>query len=98
MRTALALLDFIRSAGWERFGVCSAPPCLAVYVDWSKNRSRKYCSQLCADRMNQAAYRRRQRWSDIPTPLLVAIAGRRRALQAIPSSLESLPSAASGSR
>jgi predicted RNA-binding Zn ribbon-like protein len=98
MRTGLALLDVIRSDGWERFGLCAASPCVAVYVDLSKNRSRKYCSQLCADRMNQAAYRRRQRWSGIPTPLLVAIAGRRRALEAIPSSLEDHRSAASGSR
>jgi predicted RNA-binding Zn ribbon-like protein len=98
MRTGLALLDLIRSDGWERFGLCSAAPCVAVYVDLSKNRSRKYCSQLCADRMNQAAYRRRQRRPAIPTPVLVAIAGRRRALEAIPSSLDDLRSAASGSR
>jgi predicted RNA-binding Zn ribbon-like protein len=98
MRTGLALLDVIRSDGWVRFGLCAASPCVGVYVDVSKNRSRKYCSQLCADRMNQAAYRRRRKRPDIPTPLLVAIAGRRQALQAIQSSLEDLPSAASGSR
>jgi predicted RNA-binding Zn ribbon-like protein len=97
MKTGLALLDVIRSDGWERFGLCAAAPCVAVYVDLSKNRSRKYCSQLCADRMNQAAYRRRRRSPAIPTPVLVAIAGRRRALEAIPSSLEDLRPAASGS-
>jgi predicted RNA-binding Zn ribbon-like protein len=98
MKAGLALLDFIRNVGWDRLGLCSAPPCLGVYVDLSKNRSRKYCSTLCADRMNQAAYRRRQKWTDIPTPILVALAGRRRALEAMPSSLEDYPSAASGSR
>lgn len=98
MKAGLALLDFIRNVGWERLGLCSAPPCLGVYVDLSKNRSRKYCSTLCADRMNQAAYRRRQKWTEIPTPLLVALAGRRRALEAIPSSPEDYRSAASGSR
>jgi predicted RNA-binding Zn ribbon-like protein len=97
MKAGVALLDFIRTHGWERFGLCSAAPCVAVYVDLSKNRSRKYCSQLCADRMNQAAYRRRRRSPAIPTPVLVAIAGRRRALEAIPSSLEDLRPAASGS-
>jgi predicted RNA-binding Zn ribbon-like protein len=98
MRTGLALLDVIRNDGWERFGLCAASPCVAVYVDLSKNRSRKYCSQLCADRMNQAAYRRRQRVPAIPTPLLVAIAGRRRALELIPSSWEDSDAVASGSR
>jgi predicted RNA-binding Zn ribbon-like protein len=98
MRSGLALLDVIRNEGWERLGLCSAPPCVGVYVDLSKNRSRKYCSHFCADRVNQAAYRRRQRRPAIPTPLLIAIAGRRRALQAIPSPLEGLRSAASGSR
>jgi predicted RNA-binding Zn ribbon-like protein len=96
MKAGLALLDVIRTMGWERLGLCSAPPCLSVYVDLSKNRSRKYCSQNCADRMNQAAYRRRQRWSEISTPVLVAIAGRRRALEVIPGSLDE--AAASGSR
>jgi predicted RNA-binding Zn ribbon-like protein len=97
-RTGLALLDVIRTDGWERFGLCAASPCIAVYVDLSKNRSRKYCSQLCADRMNQAAYRERRKSPAIPTPLLVAIAGRRRGLEAIPASLEDYESAASGSR
>ena len=88
MRTGLALLDVIRTRGWERLGLCAATPCIAVYVDLSKNRSRKYCSQLCADRMNQAAYRRRHRLPEaLPTPLLIAVAARRRALESLPTSL-----------
>ena len=87
MRTGLGLLDVIRNEGSERLGLCSAAPCIGVFVDLSKNRSRKYCSQLCADRMNQAAYRRRHKLTVVPTPILVAVAGRRRALEAIPSSL-----------
>jgi Putative stress-induced transcription regulator/CGNR zinc finger len=88
MGTGLALLEVIRTRGWERFGLCSATPCIAVYVDLSKNRSRKYCSQLCADRMNQAAYRRRHRLPvALPTPLLIAVASRRRALESLPTSL-----------
>lgn len=58
---ALALLGVIESGGWARFGRCAGSPCICVFVDRSKNRSRRYCSQLCADRVNQAAYRRRAR-------------------------------------
>jgi predicted RNA-binding Zn ribbon-like protein len=57
---ALVLLDAIREDGRERFGLCAAAPCHCVYVDRSRNRSRRYCSDLCADRMSQAAYRRRK--------------------------------------
>jgi predicted RNA-binding Zn ribbon-like protein len=57
---AMGLLKAIRADGWERFGVCVGAPCRCVYVDRSKNGSRTYCSQLCADRVNQAAYRRRK--------------------------------------
>lgn len=59
-RVAAALLEAIRSHGWERFGICDALPCRCVFVDRSRNRSRRYCSQLCADRVAAAAYRRRQ--------------------------------------
>jgi predicted RNA-binding Zn ribbon-like protein len=58
---ATALLEAIRRDGWERFGICAAGPCTCVYVDRSRNRSRRYCCQLCADRMSQAAYRARKR-------------------------------------
>jgi predicted RNA-binding Zn ribbon-like protein len=57
---AIGLLEAIRTDGWDRFGVCAGSPCRCVYVDRSRNRSRTYCSQLCADRINQAAYRRRK--------------------------------------
>lgn len=59
--TALTLLEIVRTDGWDRFGVCDGSPCCCVYVDRSRNRSRRYCTQLCADRVTQAAYRRRQR-------------------------------------
>ena len=59
--SAMSLLEAIRDDGWERFGVCAAAPCCCVFVDRSRNRSRRYCSALCADRVTQAAYRRRRR-------------------------------------
>jgi predicted RNA-binding Zn ribbon-like protein len=57
---AMSLLEAIRDDGWERFGTCAAAPCCCVFVDRSRNHSRRYCSALCADRVAQAAYRRRQ--------------------------------------
>ena len=59
-RAATGLLELIRDGGWDRIGLCAAAPCCCVYVDRSKNRSRRYCCQLCADRMAHAAYRRRR--------------------------------------
>lgn len=57
---AMGVLEAIREGTWKRFGICSGDPCRCVYVDRSKNRSRTYCSQACADRLNAAAYRRRK--------------------------------------
>ena len=58
---ALGLLEAIREHGLSRFGRCVAAPCRCVFVDRSRNRSRRYCCELCADRANQAAARRRRR-------------------------------------
>ena len=58
-RVAAALLVAVQTDGWERFGVCDALPCRCVYLDRSRNRSRRYCSQLCADRVAAAHYRER---------------------------------------
>ena len=60
-RTAVALLEVIGRRGWDRFGLCAAAPCCCVYVDRSRNRSRRYCCELCADRATQAAARRRRK-------------------------------------
>lgn len=58
---ALGLLEAIRDDGWERFGRCAGSPCRCVYIDRSRNRSRRFCSELCADRVAQADYRRRRK-------------------------------------
>jgi len=59
--TAMSLLEAIRDDGWERFGICAGAPCCCVFVDRSKNRSRRFCSDLCADRIAQAAHRQRRK-------------------------------------
>jgi predicted RNA-binding Zn ribbon-like protein len=59
--TATALLDAIRRDGFGRFGICAGTPCTGVFVDRSRNASRRYCCWLCADRVTQAAARARRR-------------------------------------
>jgi len=59
--TAMSLLEAIRDDGWERFGVCAGAPCCCVFVDRSKNRSRRFCSDLCANRVAQSLHRARRR-------------------------------------
>jgi predicted RNA-binding Zn ribbon-like protein len=59
--TAMSLLEAIRDDGWQRFGICAGAPCCCVFVDRSKNRSRRFCSELCADRVAQALHRARRR-------------------------------------
>jgi predicted RNA-binding Zn ribbon-like protein len=57
MGLAMALLDL----GADRFGSCADPRCSGVFIDTSRNRSRRYCSDRCASRANVAAHRERQR-------------------------------------
>ncbi len=60
-RTSVALLGVIEEGGWSRFGLCAASPCCCVFVDRSRNRSRRYCCHYCADRATQAAARSRRK-------------------------------------
>ena len=57
MGLAMAFLDL----GADRFGSCADPRCGGVFIDTSRNRSRRYCSDRCASRANVAAHRERQR-------------------------------------
>jgi predicted RNA-binding Zn ribbon-like protein len=58
---ASALLEEIERHGRRRLGTCAGTPCRCAFQDQSRNHSRRYCSDQCADRVNQAAHRRRQR-------------------------------------
>jgi predicted RNA-binding Zn ribbon-like protein len=60
-KTSIALLGVIEKEGWNRFGLCAASPCCCVFIDRSRNRSRRYCCHYCADRATQAAARRRRK-------------------------------------
>ncbi|MFN2582180.1 MAG: CGNR zinc finger domain-containing protein [Candidatus Dormibacteria bacterium] len=59
VEAAMALIDVVRQKELDRLRVCSADDCDDVVVDLSKNRSRRYCSTTCSNRMNVAAFRAR---------------------------------------
>jgi predicted RNA-binding Zn ribbon-like protein len=58
---AIGLSAALEQYGIERLHVCSAAPCTDVFIDTSRNHTRRYCSEQCANRHNVAAHRRRQR-------------------------------------
>jgi predicted RNA-binding Zn ribbon-like protein len=57
---AMAFADVIRAGELDRLRMCAADHCDNVLVDLSKNRSRRFCSTACANRVNVAAYRARR--------------------------------------
>jgi predicted RNA-binding Zn ribbon-like protein len=44
---------------WARLGVCTAPRCDRVYVDVSRNGTRRFCSTACQNRVKAASFRER---------------------------------------
>lgn len=61
--TAMGLSVVLCDVGLDRFGSCSSNNCVDVFVDTSKNQSRRHCSTTCATRENVAAHRQRARAS-----------------------------------
>jgi predicted RNA-binding Zn ribbon-like protein len=57
---SMGLAVYVSTHGIERLGVCQAPLCGKVYFDTTANRSRRHCSDRCADRSNTAYRARRQ--------------------------------------
>ncbi|MEV7009693.1 CGNR zinc finger domain-containing protein [Streptosporangium sp. NPDC051022] len=47
----------------DRLGVCTAPQCDRVYVDVSRNGTRRFCGTACQNRVKTAAFRARGRVS-----------------------------------
>lgn len=58
---AMGLATVVVRWGWERLGVCRADDCADVFVDTSRNKSRRYCDPSCSTRMNVAAFRARHK-------------------------------------
>jgi predicted RNA-binding Zn ribbon-like protein len=61
VEAAMAMADVIRTDELGRLRVCGGGDCEDVYVDLSKNRSRRFCDATCGNRANVAAYRARRR-------------------------------------
>ena len=60
VEAAMAFVDVVRQGELDRLRVCAAQDCNDVLVDLSKNRSRRYCSTTCTNRVNVAAFRARR--------------------------------------
>jgi predicted RNA-binding Zn ribbon-like protein len=56
---ATGLAVVLGSEACDRLGVCTAPRCDRVYVDTSRNGTRRYCSTSCQNRVKTAAFRAR---------------------------------------
>jgi predicted RNA-binding Zn ribbon-like protein len=60
VEAAMAMADVIRIGELGRLRICGGEDCEDVYVDLSKNRSRRFCGATCGNRANVAAYRARR--------------------------------------
>ena len=59
VETGMAMIDVIRAGELSRLGVCADDECEGVVADLSRNRSRRFCSTLCANRNAVAGDRAR---------------------------------------
>ncbi|MGH3880969.1 MAG: CGNR zinc finger domain-containing protein [Actinophytocola sp.] len=57
---ATALATVVGTASVERLGICNASGCDRVYVDISRNGTRRFCSTACQNRVKAAAFRARR--------------------------------------
>ncbi|CAA9339887.1 MAG: hypothetical protein AVDCRST_MAG29-1576 [uncultured Nocardioidaceae bacterium] len=60
VEAAMAMVDIIRQDELSRLGVCADADCGGLVVDFSRNRSRRFCSTACGNRNAVAAYRARR--------------------------------------
>jgi predicted RNA-binding Zn ribbon-like protein len=58
MATGLAVM--VGNPSIERLGICTASECDRVYVDTSRNGTRRFCSTTCQNRVKTAAFRARK--------------------------------------
>src|SRR5260370_844347 len=58
---AMGLAELVVAGEAHRVRSCASPSCRDVFVDLSRNRSRRYCdSRTCGNRLHVAAYRARR--------------------------------------
>jgi predicted RNA-binding Zn ribbon-like protein len=56
---AAALGSFVSSGAWQYIGRCEAERCDRVFIDDTKNRSRRFCTKRCQNRDKVRAFRLR---------------------------------------
>jgi predicted RNA-binding Zn ribbon-like protein len=61
VETAMAMIDVIRADEMSRLGICADDACDGGVLDLSRNRSKRFCSVACGNRIAAAAYRQRHR-------------------------------------
>lgn len=61
VEAAMAMADVVRGKELSRLRTCEYPTCDRVLVDLSKNRSKRFCDNVCANRAAVAAYRARNK-------------------------------------
>ncbi len=59
VETAMALIDLVRADELSRLATCADPACDGIVLDLSRNRSRRFCSTACGNRIAVANYRAR---------------------------------------
>lgn len=60
VETAMAMTDLIRADELRRLSICADETCGGIVLDLSRNRSRRFCSTACGNRIAVAAYRARR--------------------------------------
>lgn len=61
VETAMAMADLVRGDEMSRLAVCADDTCDGIVLDLTRNRSRRFCSTTCANRVAVAAYRARRK-------------------------------------
>ncbi|MGI5240243.1 CGNR zinc finger domain-containing protein [Dactylosporangium sp. CA-139066] len=64
---AEALARVVSAGDADRLGTCHAPECGRVFVDVSKNGSRRFCTTTCQNRVKVTAFRRRRGPASAPS-------------------------------
>ncbi len=60
VEAAMSIIDVVRSGEIGRLRICAYPGCGDVLVDLSKNRSKRFCDEICGNRAAVNAYRSRK--------------------------------------
>jgi predicted RNA-binding Zn ribbon-like protein len=60
VETAMAMVDVVRADEMARLSICAEASCEGIVLDLSRNRSRRFCSTACGNRVAVAAYRSRR--------------------------------------